>query len=324
MKPRFLGQKKLQKKILIIGGGGFIGSWLTNLLISLGHKIFIIDPFYNYSEISSEFLQKVLNFRNKFLIKGAIIFPIDYMYGGTKIMEDVKPDIVIDLAAISIEGSTDPNLGKKQVVDHTILTESIVSDVKKNDVDRFLYISSIFANGDIDDWSTTEKTPLNPKTPYGISKAIGEIITKSYLSRWNIVRTTSVYGFGDANMRVAQVFVNKAIQKETFWVNQDALLDFTYVKDLVSGITSVVLSKQVNEIFQITGGGAVLLPEFVYELKKHFPDLKYELQGKPDDRPKRGTMDITKIRILLGWNLQYSLENGIKDYLKYAIRFGHG
>mgnify|MGYP001605115054 CR=1 FL=1 len=52
-------------KILIIGGGGFIGSWLTKELISKKHKVAVLDPFVCYSEVDKKTFKKVLKFRNK-------------------------------------------------------------------------------------------------------------------------------------------------------------------------------------------------------------------------------------------------------------------
>lgn len=314
----------LKKKILIIGGAGFIGSWLSNFFLKLGHQVVVIDPLYNFSGIDKDFFDKIVNFRKKYLLNGANIYHEDYLTSGKSLIKDFKPNIVINLAAIPIEGSGDSEISKKQIIDSTIIAEAVASDIKSSKVDKYIFLSSIFAYGDINDWSVTEKAKFHPKTPYGISKAIGELITKAYLTNWNIVRTTSVYGFGDANLRVAQIFVNKALKNESFWVNKEALLDFTYVKDLVEGIATVALSNILNEDFHVTSGRAILLPEFVEHLKTHFPKIKFEVRGQAEDRPQRGTMDITKIRVLLNWSPKFTVSTGLKDYIKYAKKFGFG
>lgn len=313
--------EKSIKKIVLIGGAGFIGSWVSKSLINLKHQVFIIDPYYNYSNTPQQFLDKVFEYRQKYLLKGAQIYQLDYLEEGTKLLEKIQPSIVVNLAAIPIEGSNDEVLSKKQLIDQTILLEAITSDVRKLENCKYIYLSSIMAYGDINDWSVSEKNPLSPKTPYGISKAMGEFITKSYLDNWLIIRTTSVYGFADANQRVIQLFLNKALKKEEIWVNKDALLDLTYVKDLAQGVLKVVFSKYNQQVFHITSGKAILLPEVVREIAKYFPKLKYQIQGKVNDRPSRGTMDITKARILLEWEPKFDFKQGLKDYIKYIHKF---
>lgn len=317
-------RRNIQKKILIVGGGGFIGSWLVKKLIQQKHKVLVIDPFYHFANAPQDLLKKVINFRKKYLLKGSEFINDSYQKIGSETIKNFSPDVLIHLAAISIEGSKDPEISRKQIVEYTDLTEKVASDVRKEKIGKIIFLSSIFAYGDINDWSVSEKARYHPKTPYGISKAIGELIIKAYLDNWNIIRTTSVYGFGDANLRVVQAFVNKALKKESFWVNKDALLDFTYVKDLVEGISAVIDSNFLKEDFHITSGKAILLPELVNELEKHFPKLKYEIKGELNDRPTRGTMDITKARLMLNWEPKYNISSGMKDYLKFVKRFGHG
>ena len=173
-------------------------------------------------------------------------------------------------------------------------------------------------------YTETQFEIINPKTPYAISKATGEFIVKYGLTNWNIIRTTSVYGFGDTNLRATQVFVNKTLSNEKFWVNSGSLLDFIYIEDLARGIIEVALSDFKEEAFHITGGRAIPLADFAGELKKYFPEIKYEIVKEIKDRPKRGTFDNTKARLLLGWEPDYSLDKGVKEYIKYVKKFNIG
>ena len=52
-------------------------------------------------------------------------------------------------------------------------------------------------------------------------------------------------------------------------------------------------------------------------LKKYFPKIQYEISGRDNFRPKRGTLSINKAKKLLGYKPKYSIEKGIKEYLKY-------
>lgn len=313
-----------QKKILLIGGAGFIGAWLTSYLIEHGHKVIIIDHVKNYSGIEKVLFKKIINFRKKYLLKGAKLHFIEYKAKGRALVASEKPDIVIHLAAIPIENPKNEIISKKQIHGDVMLTQAIVSDVKKNNIERFIFLSSVFVYGDFQESILTENAPVNPKTPYGLSKTIGEFITKIYLNNWNIIRTTSVYGFGDANLRATQIFILNAIKKKRIWVNSDALLDFVYIKDLVAGIASVAFSKVVKETFHITGGKAKPLETFAKNLKRHFPDLEYEVRSGLNDRPERGSMSNKRAKIMLEWKPRYSLNQGVKEYASYALKFGFG
>jgi nucleoside-diphosphate-sugar epimerase len=230
------------------------------------------------------------------------------------------------LAATPIEGSKKIEVNNRLILHDIPLTYKLALDIAQSDVSKFIYMSSIFAYGNYTGWSVSENVALNPHTLYGISKATGEFIVRSLLDHksWIILRTTSVYGFGDTNLRASQIFVNNALDGKNFWVNKDSWPDFIYVKDLVAGLEKVVDSDIDHEVLHISGGHAIPLTDFVKELSKHFPKLDYEIKENVDDRPRRGTMDNTKTRVLLSWEPQFTLSRGIKDYLSYAKKAKHG
>lgn len=319
--------RNTKRKVLIIGGGGFIGSWLAKELANKEYDVSIIDPFVCHSKLDGKIKKSAFKFRREELLKNVSVIEDRYEDIGKKILDEFQPEIVVHLAATAFEEKKDIYISKKQILYDIPLTFQIALDVAQNKkVKKFIYMSSIFAYGNITKKSISEDTPLNPITPYGISKATGEFIVKSLLDEkdWTIIRTTSVYGFGDANLRATQIFVNEAVKGEPLWVNKDSWLDFIYIKDLVGGIVKVIGANTRHEVFHLSGGHAAPLARFVEKLKKHFPDLNYEVREGVNDRPRRGTMENTKARILLGWEPQFSLEEGIIDYLKYAKKANHG
>ena len=154
-------------------------------------------------------------------------------------------------------------------------------------------------------------------------KLAGEIITKGLCNYYNInfttIRPSAVYGPTDMNQRVSQIFIEKAIKgKKIFIQGKNEKLDFTYIQDLVDGVILAATKKKGrNEIFNITNGKGRSLLEFVKILKKYFPNLDYEVVERDDFRPKRGTLSIRKAKKLLGYRPKFTIEKGIKNYLKY-------
>lgn len=323
-------------RILLIGGGGFIGSYLASELSDRGHTVDVIDNFTNAKGIPDEEFKKIVAFRKETLLKSSNLYQVDYDDFAKEYYEKNRPDVVMHLAASPLE-SDDYEIWTHQITKDISLTWRVALDAlsrttedegKKPYPIRFVYMSSLFAYGNIDSFSCNEEEPLKPRTGYGISKATGEFIVKSLFGKddrlsYNIIRTTSIYGVGDANRRATQIFLQKAVEKQKFWVNKESYPDFIYIFDLVRGIADVIESNHKNQDFHISGGQARPLLDFVHELQKQFVyNLEYELkEGLGNDRPKRGSMDNTKARLLLGWNPKYDLSKGVENYVDLARRF---
>ncbi len=306
-------------KCLIIGGGGFVGSWLTKELISRKHKVVIIDPFIYYSNWDDKTKKVIDKFKKEKLLKGAKISRKKFEDGGKKILKKERPDVVILLAGNPLEKPSEFEFSLKQLTEDIGLTYQVVNVVKNNPhIKKFIFMSSISAYGDCDD-VITEEAPLVPKTPYGITKACGEFIVKSELDNWNVIRTTNIYGFGDMNGRGSNIILNKILKGEEFWVNSEIIMDFTYVKDLVSGIADVIGKAPPKETFHISGGHARKLLDYVEILKKYF-EFDYEVKSLKD-RPRRGTMNNTKARKVLGWKPRTTIKTGVEDYIKYVKKY---
>lgn len=305
-------------KILIIGGGGFVGSWLTHELISRKNQVVIIDPFVFYSDWNAKSIKIISKFKKENLLKGAKIYREKFEVNGEEILKKEKPDIFIHLAGIPLERANDFDICSKQITDDLYLTYRIVEALKLNPVKKFVFMSSISAYGDCED-IIDETYPLVPKTPYGVSKAGGEFLTKAELNNWNVVRTTNIYGFGDMNSRASNIILSKILKGDQFWINKNIVMDFIYVKDLVRGIADVALKAPAKEVFHISGNNAVSLFKFVDILKKYF---KFEVEVKDiQDRPKRGTMDNAKARKIIGWSPLWNLEKGVADYIKHVKKY---
>lgn len=305
-------------KCLIVGGGGFVGSWLTHELISRGHQVVVIDPFIYYFVWDSKRVKIINKFKKEILLKGAKVYRKKFEEVGDKVVKKEKPDIVIHLAGIPLEKADDFEISLKQLTEDVGLTYRVIKVVKDNSVKKFVYMSSIAAYGDCDD-IISETFPLVPKTPYGVMKASGEFVTRSELDNWNVVRTTNIYGFGDMSGRASNIILDKVIKGEKFWINSGIVMDFINVKDLTKGIADVALKGSMKEVFHISGGKAIGLTEFVKELKQYFT-LDYEIKDM-HDRPKRGTMDNKKARRKIGWKPKMDLRTGIADYVKYIKKY---
>ncbi|MEK6936795.1 MAG: NAD-dependent epimerase/dehydratase family protein [Nanoarchaeota archaeon] len=315
-------------KILITGGAGFIGSHIVRKLVELGHEIVILDAFEQYSPPLTGQYSKYIKLRFQGLENS-----ITFERGSTtnqeiisRIIKKHQPTRVIHLAAIPVAEISEKNIYES--ISNTCLgTANLLSAVEEYSlVERFVYTSSSMVYGNFLFDKITEDHPLTPVNIYGATKLFGEHLTKIAGIRSNldytIIRPSAVYGPTDLNRRVTQIFVENAVLKKPIKLfnNGEEKLDFTYVEDLADGFVLATFEpKAQNETFNITFGEARSLLDFAMILKSHFQDLQIEYVNKDAGfkRPKRGTLDPTKAKNLLGYNPKHNLELGLKRYIEF-------
>lgn len=315
-----------KKKIMVIGGSGFIGSRITKKLTDLGHEVIIYDKFYNFIESEREKYVFYLRERLKDLCPGIKIIYGDIRDNNNllKALQENRPDTIIHLAQIPL--ATVSNKLSSEALDININgTISLIKAIGAVDfIKRLVYSSSSFVYGHFQYAPADEKHPTNPIDVYGGTKLACEDMIKGFGTRfgidYTIIRPSAVYGPTDANLRVSQIFVDNAFNGKELVMEGggEACLDFTYVDDIAQGFVLAALSEKAkNEIFNITCGEGRTLKELSDILKQYFPDLKTVIKPADFNRPKRGALDINKAKDILGYEPKYSLEDGIKEYVEY-------
>ena len=193
-------------------------------------------------------------------------------------------------------------------------------------VKRFVYTSSSMIYGDFQYKPANENHPKNPKGVYGGTKLAGEILTESFCRRfgidYTIIRPSAVYGPTDTNHRVTQIFVENALKGKSLILYGEGKekLDFSFVKDTARGFVLATLKPEGrNQIFNITRGEGRPLKTLANIIAAIIPGVKI-VEKKTVDvfRPKRGALDISKAKKLLGYKPKYSLEKGIEEYVKFV------
>jgi nucleoside-diphosphate-sugar epimerase len=318
--------------ILITGGAGFVGSHVVRKLINAGDTVVIYDNFTQYvSPLESEY-QKNLALRFEG-IKDKVV----WVRADTRDKNDLcrvfahyKPSHVIHLAAMPL---ADLSYHRPEEAFGSILegTFNVLQAAQQiGTVSRFVYISSSMVYGDFQKTPVDEDDPKKPKDLYGGMKYAGEVLIESFARRtgmeYAIVRPSAVYGPTDINRRVSQLFVEKALRGEILELRgADVALDFSYVNDTASGIILAAKHKNAaNQVFNITYGQGRTLKEYVVVLRTLFPNIQITEVAAEEHRPKRGALDITKARNLLGYAPEYPLEVGVPLYVEFMRRtMGH-
>lgn len=306
------------KRILITGAAGFIGSNLTHYLLELGANVIGIDNFFNGR---LENLDEALNYKNFQFHKGDIRdfnFLLD-------IFKDI--DIIYHEAAFTSvpqsikmpESCNDVNING---------TLNLLNASRKRDVEKIIFASSSAVYGDTPTLPKNEEMPRIPVSPYGVSK----LTCESYMQVFH-----QVYGLNTISLRYFNVFGPKQQDSPysgviAIWLGQiiknKSLIifgdghqsrDFTYIKDVIQANILAAENKISGEIFNIGAGSPIKLLDLA-KLMLKLTD-KEEL-GIIYDPPRPGDIihsfaDISKAKEILKFQPKFTQEQGLRDYFQW-------
>ncbi|AJF61465.1 3-beta hydroxysteroid dehydrogenase/isomerase family protein [archaeon GW2011_AR15] len=317
------------QKVLVIGGAGFIGSFIARALVERKIDVTIFDSFYQYLPKLVPDENKILAQENRFKdIEGKIkvIRGNAANYGEVRrAIEEQDPDCIIHLAGLPLANKS--NIYIEESLEGVKATGCILQVIKDTGKKiKFIYTSSSTVYGDFVYQPADEDHPKNPRGVYAGVKLAGEHITSSFCRQFNIsyviIRPSGVYGPTDINERVVQKFIENAIEgKEIVVKDPTNMIDFTYVKDLAEGYALAVIKEEANnETFNITCGQGRTLGELAEIIKKHFPKTKLKIDEADKDLPRRGGLSIERAKKKLGYVPKYPLEKGIEEYIVYYKR----
>jgi nucleoside-diphosphate-sugar epimerase len=325
------------KKIVLIGGAGFIGHNLAVSLKKRGHNPIIIDNLavnnmlsFIDSEVKNRKLYwSILNQRIDIIHNNNIDFNVEDArnYNAmSMLIGRYKPDVIVQLAAVSHANKS--NKDPHTTFDHSLRTLENTLDIAKSFNTHIIYFSSSMVYGHFKDKFVTEETPCNPLGIYGTLKYSGELIVKAYHRVFNIpytiIRPSALYGERCVSRRVSQVFIENAVQGMDITINGDGSdkLDFTYIDDLIYGVTLTIENENArNETFNLTYGESRTVDEMAGILKDHFEGININYAPKDSLTPDRGTLNVDKANNLLGYQPQSPIDIGYAKYIKWYKTF---
>ena len=258
------------KNILIFGGCGFLGSWITKALLKKNLKITIFDL-----RIKTDLLKNLIgNDLNKInFIEGDIS---DYEQV-LKATEDMN--YILNLAGLMTpDCSSNPSLGAEVNVKGSI---NVFEAIKKHNIKFLIYTSSGGVYGNEDKYN-----PF-PETHYGAFKLAVEGMARAYFNESLIssvgLRPFVIYGPGREVGGTAGVTLACKAAKQNFeyTVGFSGKVGFVYVEDVTNLVERLIDKAPVGAITMNINGITTSVENFVSIIKKNIPDAKVKFSGKP-------------------------------------------
>ncbi|MGA0798772.1 MAG: dTDP-glucose 4,6-dehydratase [Candidatus Nanopelagicales bacterium] len=304
-------------KILVTGGAGFIGSNFVrmaltdHLAVKDIEKLTVLDALTYAGD--EENLSPVANDSRYAFVKGDI--------RDEELVNNLMKthELVVHFAAEShvdrsIEG------GSEFVSTNVMGTQVLLDAARRNNVNRFVHISTDEVYGSIDEGSWPEDHPLLPNSPYSASKAGSDLLVRAYHRTHKldtiITRCSNNYGHYQFPEKVIPLFVTNILEgkKVPLYGQGLNIRDWLHVDDHCRGIALALTKGRAGEIYNIGGGTELTNLELTYKILEVM-GVGEEVIERVEDRKGhdlRYSVDISKISSELGYKPEVNFDEGLK------------
>jgi UDP-glucose 4-epimerase len=314
------------RRVLVTGGAGFIGSFLTEELLGRGADVVVADNFSRGDSGKIDHLEDEIELK-----------PIDLTTHKGCVEATENVDDVFHLAA-SVGGIQ--YIKRENVHGLTpsvLMNQHLLEAAHTNDVDRFMFASSACIyrqqHDGLNRFSEDQAIPANPHSTYGWAKVLGEVACDAYHTDTDLdtgaVRIFNCYGPRESldpdSSHVIPSLCRKAIEAEDgdsieLFGDGTQQRGFIYVTDLVEGMIRAMDEKTDGEPVNLGNGDEVVtineLAELIIDISGKRLGIEHDL-SKPTGTD-RYAIDDTRMKRELGWEPSVSLEEGLREVYEWA------
>lgn len=303
------------RRIIVTGGAGFLGTHLVKKLKQSGCKNIFIPKIEDYDLVKMEDVKR--------------------MY------KDSKPDMVIHLAAVvGGIGANRENPGKF-FYDNLMMGVQLMEAARQNGIKKFVALGTIccypkFTSVPFKEEDLWNGYPEETNAPYGLAKKMLLVQSQAYRQQYGFnsvfLMPVNLYGPGD-NFNPQSSHVIPALIKKCFdavkenkdeivvWGTGKATREFLYVEDCAEGI--ILATEKYNKPDPVNlGAGFEISIKYLVELIAKLTDFKGKIvwdSTKPDGQSRR-CLDTTKAEKEFGFKNKTSFENGLKKTIEWYKR----
>ena len=304
---------------LVTGGVGFIGSHLTNTLLSRGDHVRIVDDFSDAPYPSALKRKNEVDLRRRFpetceIVEGCVTeraLAVDAMKGVDGVVHlaglaGVRPSFAdpAHYARVNVEG-----------------TANLVDAAERAGIERFCFASSSSVYGNATPLPAQEESPaIVPESPYAASKRSAELVLSSMARKATKMRIASlrfftVYGPRQRPEMAITLFLRSILAGKPITVFGDGSMkrDFTHVEDIVRGILLAMEKTPVGHRPYNLGSGAPITLKGLVEAMGRAAGTEPIVQHAPVPLGDVDATfaDISRAREELGWQPRIKLEDGL-------------
>lgn len=314
------------KRILVTGGAGFIGSCLVSRLLNTTDcKICVIDNL-TYAGYNDPLFGQ---YKNYSFYKEDIA----NNYAIEKIFNNFLPDIVFHLAAEShVDNSIqNPGIFIKTNVQGTL---NLLQTSVKHNISLFCHVSTDEVYGDLtlDQSASTEQSSYNPSSPYSASKASADHLARAWHRTYNlpviITNCSNNYGPRQHSEKLIPKIICNYLQDKTIPIYGTGknIRNWLYVEDHVDGLLTVAEQGSVGETYNIGSDFEITNLDLAHRIISYLntkTNNKKDLIRFVDDRPGhdfRYSLDYTKIANTLNWHPTETFDSGIIKTIDWYLQ----
>ncbi len=307
-------------KYLVTGGAGFIGSNIVKKLIEAGHKVTVLDNFISGKK------KNLAKYKSKVkIIRGDI--------RNYKTVESAVKgnDYILHQAALRgvLQSVIDPRSVNEVNIGGTV---NVLAASSKFQIERVVLASSSSVYGKLNKKKNKENAPINPLSPYALTKATGEHYARLFYELYGLkticLRYFNVFGPmqspSDPYAAVVPIFVTNIIRNKICEIHGSGhqSRDFTYVDNvaLANILATETQNAKFGETYNIAGGENISINKLLKQIEsltgKKAKILKKEKRPGDIDRTHA---DISKAKNLLGYKPEVSFAKGLKKAVDWYL-----
>src|SRR3954469_25277838 len=297
-------------RLLVTGAAGFIGSTYVRVVLDErpGDEVVVLDklPYAGRRENLADVEDRIS------FVEGGIEDPATVR----EVMQGC--DAVVNFAA---ESHVDRSIAEQDVFaqTHVIGTSVLLDAARELGVSRYLQVSTDEVYGSIDSGSFTEKSPLNPSSPYSATKAAGDLLVGAHVHTYgldaSIVRGSNNYGPRQYPEKLIPLITLNAMHRDPLPVYGDGkqVRNWLYVEDFCRGIHTVLAKGKAGEAYNVGGPDEcenIEVVKRVIELVGAEESLiEYVADRLGHDR--RYSLSSAKLQEELGWEARVRFGDGL-------------
>jgi len=315
-----------RRKILVLGANSFSGQDFVDLLLDEGvNEVLGVSRSPQRPVLFSRYLLRGEASRFRYL-------QIDMnrqMAELLELLDSERPAWIVNFAA---QSEVAPSWQHPQDWFQTncVALARLVNHLRQRDyVGRYLHISSPEVYGTCRG-RVDENAPLNPSTPYAVSKASADLLLRTYAKQFGFplvtVRATNVYG---ARQQLFKIIPRSAIymrlgRKIPLHGGGRAVKSYIHVRDVSRGELAVLQGGRLGEVYHLSPDRGIAVREVVRSIAREMGRALEDVSESVDERPGQDAayvIDSTRARSQLGWKPSIPFEEGICEVVEWVRQY---